>query len=101
MANDDPRSLRMDFGYKRARASGVTGFQESRSVRQINPDLERNQAVRQLNYEVKKDPDWSRFVAHWIREGVSPQDVLQSLWNAQHDAWRRRKGYAHNRYAPF
>jgi len=54
MANDKPTNLRMEFGYERARASGVTGFSTSLSVRRVNRDINENQATRQLNDELRK-----------------------------------------------
>jgi hypothetical protein len=93
MANDEPTNLRMGFGYREARASGLTGFQEERSPRQVNRDLKANQIARRLRDEVSKDPEWSPFVEHWVRSGLSPQEVLQSLHNAQFNAWLRAEPF--------
>jgi hypothetical protein len=98
-----PSSLRRAYGYREARASGVTGFQESRSVNQIQKDIKESEATRQLNDEVKSDPEWGPFVKHWIIAKLRPSEIVQSLENAKFDVWLRRKGMhaTRKRYAKF
>jgi hypothetical protein len=48
MANDDPTSLRMAFGYQQARAAGVTGFKSPPSVSEMNFHLSEAAATKNL-----------------------------------------------------
>ena len=100
MANDQPTSLRMGFGYGQARASGMGGIRADRSPDQVNREISERKVAKQIREEVELDPEWGPFVEHWIRERLEAQDILQALWNAKFDVWRRRKGFK-ARYAPF
>lgn len=104
MTNDPPSALRMGFGYRQARAAGLGGIRAARSPRQVNIEMSERRIARELRDVVERDPQWGPFVEHWIKEGLKPRDVLQSLRYAEFDAYWRRRGYAKlgpNRYAPF
>lgn len=101
MANDQPTSLRMGFGYNQARKSGMGGLRTDRSPNQVNKIIDERRVAKSIREEIERDPEWGPFVEHWIRKKLPARDVLQSLWNAQHDAWRRRKGFKTTRFARF
>jgi hypothetical protein len=100
MANDPPTNLRMGFGFHQARAAGLGGIREDRSPRQVNR-LIKQRARRKKNIAYIRevlgfDPGWGPFVEHWVREGLNPEDVANSLHDAKFHMWQRAKG--HKRY---
>jgi hypothetical protein len=101
MANDPPTNLRMGFGYHQARQSGMGGIRQDRSPNQVNREIDERQIAKQIREVIESDPEWAPFVAHWVKEKVKARDIIQSLSNAQVDAWRRRKGYRTRYAAPF
>ncbi|MGO9701879.1 MAG: hypothetical protein ACLPX7_21735 [Xanthobacteraceae bacterium] len=96
MANDDPTSLRMGFGYHQARLAGLGGIRADRSPRRVNRHIKHRRdertAIEYLQNEIRKDPDWKPFVEHWIREGFNASTVLDFLWRAQRDLLYRAVG---------
>jgi hypothetical protein len=107
MANDPPTTLRMGFGYNQARAAGLGGLRADRSPRQVNRLIHDRKPVREatryLRESIERDPEWTPFVEHWIREGLTALDIAESLGNAKRDVLLRQKGW-HNirtRYAKF
>jgi hypothetical protein len=56
MANDPPTSLRMGFGHRQARASGMGGFEEGPSTRQMNFDLEWREQEKEIRAIVEEYP---------------------------------------------
>src|SRR5258708_7743753 len=104
MANDDPTNLRMGFGYHQARAAGLKGIQASRSPKQVNRIIEENKterdAVKLIRQTVKNDPDWAPFVEHWVREGLSADQIYDSLFYAQAYA-RERHSLLRKFHPPF
>jgi hypothetical protein len=96
MANDPPTSLRMGFGYHQARKSGVGGIRQDRSPNQINKAIKENKAARLLREAVEADPDWGRFVEHWILEGMTAEVTYDALYRARAYARYKGKGYSLN-----
>ena len=94
MANDPPSSLRMGFGYHQARASGLGGIRESRSPRQVNKLIEKNQIGRKVLSEVERDAEWGPFVAHWIESGRSVDETYDALHRAKMYLWLKRQGHS-------
>jgi hypothetical protein len=83
VANDDPTSLRMGFGYRQARAAGLDGLRASRSPRQFNRCVEDSKATREaLRYlrDVGTDPDWERLIKYRISEHCSAQDISEEIY---------------------
>ena len=62
MANDDPTSLRMGFGYQQARAAGVTGFKSPPSVSQMNFHLSEAAATKKLRAIRQQHPSIEKFL---------------------------------------
>lgn len=82
MANDDPTSLRMGFGYRQARASGLGGLRPDRSPNQVNKYVSASKAAREIRREVEADPEWGPFVAHWLKDNAafhSRRDCVTAL----------------------
>jgi hypothetical protein len=79
VANDPPTNLRMGFGYKQARAAGLTGIRTSRAPRTVNRLIEENRQNRSvvefLQDAVAKDPGWGPYVKHRIREGGTAFEI--------------------------
>jgi IS1 family transposase len=94
MANDPPSHLRMGFGYPQARAAGLRGLRRDRPPKEVNRIIDsrksERETIRQVQEVVENDPEWRPFVEHWIREGVSADEILYSLRLAEYDAWRRQ-----------
>lgn len=93
MANDDPTSLRMGFGYHQARAAGLGGVREARSPRQVNQHINSAQMARKLRAEVMNDGEWGPLVKHLIEQGVGPVDAFDVLGRAKMYMWLKRKGF--------
>jgi len=91
----------MGFGYRQAREAGLGGIRGSRSPQQVNRLIEETKIARKLREIVTDDPEWAPFVQHWIMEKLPPADILQSYYNARHDASLRKRGWRNNRFAPF
>jgi hypothetical protein len=94
MANDQPTSLRMGFGYGQARAAGLGGIRASRSPRQVNQITEENKKTRhalETLREMAKDPEWAPYIKHRIAEGCSA-DVMadEAYWMDRYSRMRRR-----------
>lgn len=104
MRNDPPTSLRRGYGYRQARAAGLGGVRADRSPRQVNNYIKARKAddngKEYLRDEIHKDPEWGPFVEHWIREGLSVNDVVNALYNAKYYAWCRLMRFKSHR-APF
>src|SRR5258708_7961918 len=66
MANDDPTSLRMGFGYQQARAAGVTGFKSPPSVSKMNFHLSEAAATRKLQDIRQRHPSIEKFLRRVI-----------------------------------
>jgi hypothetical protein len=100
MANDPPSHLRMGFGYHQARASGLRGLRTDRSPNQVNKIINTGKTIREaekgLRKAIEEDPEWKRFVRHWISEGLSAPDIWESLCLARRDANFRKRGYRHD-----
>jgi hypothetical protein len=47
---------------------------------------------------VKRDPDWSPFAGHWLREGMTEEAVLEELARAKRYAWLNARGYRAGTY---
>jgi transposase len=97
MANDDPTSLRMGFGYHQARASGLGGIRADRSPRQVNRYIEENRATRNATrhlQEAAKDPECEQFIRHRVGEGRSAQEIWNELSLIQTYARMRARGYS-------
>jgi hypothetical protein len=94
MANDQPTSLRMGFGYGQARASGMGGIRADRSPNQVNLYVRESKAASMLREEVEADPDWKPFVEHWIRDGMSAEVIQNALWRAQAYMRFKSRGYS-------
>jgi hypothetical protein len=62
MANDDPTSLRMGFGYQQARRAGMTGFKSPPSVAEMNLHLSEAAATRKLQAIVQRHPSIKNFL---------------------------------------
>ena len=103
MANDDPTSLRMGFGYHQARASGLGGVRSDRSPNQVNKYTSASKAARGLRREIEADPEWGPFVAHWLQQGIGAVEVAYMLFLAQSYARQMTRGYSfkyRSRYIP-
>jgi phage-related protein len=103
MANDDPTSLRMGFGYHQARASGLGGVRPDRSPNQVNKYVSASKAARQLQQKIQADAGWRPFVAHWLQEGMGAEEVAYMLYLAETYVRLKKRGYSQHtlkRYRP-
>jgi hypothetical protein len=97
MANDDPTSLRMGFGFHQARAAGLGGVRASRSPRQVNRHIKDNKAAREAIrhlQEAQKDEEWHPFIRHRIDEGRTAQEISDELRWIDRYARMRARGYS-------
>ena len=72
MANDPPTTLRMDFGYRKARAAGMGGIRADRSPKQASRIIKENKRERDAAKaadELRSDPGWKQFVDWHLSEG--------------------------------
>lgn len=68
MANNPPTSLRMAFGYRQARASGIDGFEKEPSTGQMNFDLQWRDGEKEIRAIVEKYPSAGPIVRRMIKE---------------------------------
>lgn len=105
MANDDPTSLRMGFGYHQARAAGMGGIRTARSSKQVNRLIRANEVTRKatvwLREEVEHDPDWIPFVEHWAKAGLTADEIATSLYNAKFRLWQTARAHTKFFRPPF
>jgi hypothetical protein len=94
--NDAPTSLRRGFGYYQARRSGMGGIRRDRSPNQINEAIDENNAARRVRGALSNDPDWARFVKHWILDGMTAEVTEDALFRAQGHMSDRMKGFPAN-----
>jgi hypothetical protein len=96
MANDDPTSLRMGFGYHDARRAGLGGVRADRSPRQVNQIInerkDENEALRQIA-EAGQDPEWRRYLKHRREQGCSAQEIATEL------GWMKRYKWARSHFS--
>lgn len=94
MANDQPTSLRMGFGYYQARAAGLGGVRADRSPRQYNKIIDDNKAEREALEslrEAARDPEWIPLIKHRGAEQVTAQRIAKEIyWTKRYIKWRAR-----------
>lgn len=93
MANDNPTSLRMGFGYDQALQAGLGGLRADRSPRAVNKIARANKLVKELFNEIEADPDWGPFIEHWLSNGFTIEATRDSLDRAKLYARYRARGY--------
>jgi hypothetical protein len=94
MANDQPTSLRMGFGYGQARAAGLGGIRASRSPFQVNKITVENKKTRhalETLREMAKDREWDAYIKHRVAEGCSADVIAdEAYWMDRYSRMRRR-----------
>jgi hypothetical protein len=85
MANDDPTSLRMGFGYQQARASGVTGFESPSSPYRMNFLMQWRAAEKKLRKIIERNPSLEPIVREIIAAQTvagcwSIDQIIAELW---------------------
>jgi hypothetical protein len=83
--------MQMRFGGLEAKDIGITNFHRPRAPSSVNRDIEESDAARELQLEIKKDPEWEGFVRHWIKEGHSAVVTSEALSRAKMYMWLKRK----------
>jgi len=80
MANDDPTSLRMLFGYEQARNAGVVGFSGTRTAWSMDFDLKESKARKEIRALVERNTLLEARVRQLIREHATGES---DWWSAQ------------------
>jgi hypothetical protein len=55
-----------------------------------------NNAARRVRGALSNDPDWARFVKHWILDGMTAEVTEDALFRAQGYMSDRMKGFPAN-----
>jgi hypothetical protein len=86
MANDDPTSLRMGFGYHQARAAGMSGFEEPPSESRMNFDLRWKAKEKELRTLVEQNPSIGPIVREIIKRQTAANcySVDEIIWELRH-----------------
>lgn len=97
MANDDPTSLRMGFGYRQARAAGLGGIRAPRSSRQVNSIIRENRANHEATEKLRaavQNPDWIPLVEHRAAQGLTAEKIEDEIYWIERYARMRARGYS-------
>ena len=95
MANDQPTSLRMGFGYGQARAAGLGGIRAPRSPNQVNKITRANKANKEAIEalrETAKDPQWRAYLEHRAQEGCSSEVIADEFYWMERYTRARARG---------
>ena len=97
MANDQPTSLRMGFGYGQARAAGLGGIRASRSPNQVNKIIQENKSTREAIESLReyaKDSAYAILITHRAEEGCTAEHINEEISWIRRYAFARSRGYS-------